>query len=594
MLGKLKLIIVGRFRRKITLIFFCSIITAFFEMLGVASIAPFIAVVASPEIIQENQYLNKAFIYLQFNSNNEFLIYLGFFVIALLLLNNMFSAFMNWIIINFSSKFGHHLAAQLMTKYLNQSYEFFIDRNSADLGKNILSESHRCVSGVITPTIEIISRIIVAVFVFCLLIIVDPYIATFSLILIGLVYLIIYFLTSKKLSQIGKKSTEVVLSRYKAANETMSSIKILKLIAKEKVFLNNFEEVSKLDAKYTIFANLIAMMPRYLIESIIFSAVVLSTIFMINKGLNGVEIIPIISLYTFAGYRLMPMLQMIYRSSAIVKYNLPAFDLLINDFKLPSNAIIPDSKKLNEISFRSSIELKSVYFKYSKANEPTIKEINLKISHPSKIGLVGKTGSGKSTLVDIIIGLLQPQSGELKVDDTYITSENVHLWQKKIGYVPQEIFLLDDSIAKNIAFGISQNEIDIEKLSNVSKLAGLDDFISRLPKQFNTPVGENGAKLSGGQIQRIGIARALYFDPELIVFDESTSAVDAKTESNIMKSINTLALKKTLIIIAHRFSTLNTCDSIVVLKDGRIVDKGKYNDLINDSLEFKNIANLSS
>jgi len=593
MIRQLLQIITGKYRRQVSLIIACSVLMAFIEMLGVVSIAPFMAVVASPEIIQENEYLYKAYTYFNINSDKEFLVGLGFIVIFILVFNNIYSAFMSWLIIQFSSKFGHYLSTELLSRYLNQPYEFFLNRNSADLGKNILSETHRCVNGVITPIIEIFSKLVVSIFVIVMLIIIDPYIAATALFVIGLTYLIIYLAVQSGLSKIGLKSTESILIRYKLVNEAISSIKELKLHGKEHVFIKNFDEISQLDAKYTIVSNLIALLPRYLLESLIFSGVVLATILLIDSNRSGLEVIPLISVYTFAGYRLMPMLQHIYRGASVVKFNIPAFNILVKDIESSAKQAEETSTGAKEISLNSYVELKSVSFNYINGVDSTLKDINMLINHPSKIGLVGKTGSGKTTLVDIILGLFNPKSGDIIVDGQKVTLQNKSSWQKNLGYVPQDIFLLDDTIERNIAFAVAKKDINFDMVRNAARLAGIKDFINTLPGGFETSVGEKGVKLSGGQLQRIGIARALYFNPKLLVFDESTSALDGETESAIMDAINTLSNKKTIIIIAHRISTLKNCDAIYILKNGSINTVGTYEELISSNSDFRKMGNIT-
>tara|TARA_B100000787_G_C16123367_1_gene263775 strand:- start:112 stop:966 length:855 start_codon:yes stop_codon:yes gene_type:complete len=283
----------------------------------------------------------------------------------------------------------------------------------------------------------------------------------------------------------------------------------------------------------------------------------------------------------------MPMFQHIYRAATHMKYNFPAFKILLEDFEdfenLNDNQIMP----IQKVSLNSYLELKSVFFNYPNTSKPSLEKINIRINHPSKIGIVGKTGSGKTTLVDIILGLFDPTSGDLIVDGEKINSENIHSWQQNLGYVPQDIYLVDDTIERNIAFAALNNDIDFEKVKKAAKLAGIDEFINSLPAKYSTSVGEKGVRLSGGQLQRIGIARALYFDPALIVFDESTSALDGETERAIMDAINTLSSKKTIIIIAHRLSTLVDSDAIYEMKNGNIVATKTYQELLSEVNESK-------
>jgi ABC-type multidrug transport system fused ATPase/permease subunit len=583
------------FRTRVFMIFLLTILMAVMEIIGIASIAPFMAVVSSPEIIQQNEYLNLAFNYFNFNGVNDFLISLGFLVILILLFNNIFSAFMMWLVTSFNRKFAHSLAIKLLSRYLNQPYAFFVNRNSADLSKNILSESHRVVTGVITPSIEIISKGVVTFFIIVGLIIVEPFVALLILTILLTIYLLIYIFFKNVLNEIGSKSTKAVLERYKVANEAISSVKELKLHAKEKEFISKFRKVSMKDASYSINADIIGIMPRYLLESLIFSGVILATIFLIHSGKTGVEIIPMLAVYTFAAYRVLPMMQAIYRGVTSVKFNIPALKILLDDFEASFGANVKTERNRidngNEVFFNSELEFKKVSFSYDVSAKPTLSNVNLKIKHPSKIGIVGKTGSGKTTLVDIILGLFIANSGEILIDGAKLTSSNISSWQKMLGYVPQDVYLSDDTIRNNIAFAVNENDIDLSRVKKSAKLAGIDSFINSLPQKYESNVGEKGVKLSGGQLQRIGIARALYFEPKLLVFDESTSALDGQTERVIMDSIDNLSKEKTIIIIAHRISTLESCDTIFFLQDGSIKSSGKYKDLLNNQ-DFKKLNNI--
>ena len=571
-------LISSKYRKQVLIIFILSILLAISEVLGIASIGPFMALVGSPEAIYENEYLFMVYSYLDFTNSQDFLISVGFFVIVLLLFINIFTAFMGWYFSRFSTRLGHYLSVLLLSSYLNQPYSFFLNRNTAELGKNLLSETHRIVSGFIAPAIEIMSKVIVSLLIIGMLVIIDPYAALVCIIGVSSTYLIIYFLFRLVLGEIGEQSTVSILKRFKVSNEAMASIKELKLYGKERVFIDKFEKISFLDGGYSITSNLIAFMPRHILESIIFTVIIFSIILMIDSGRSGPDIIPLLSVYAFAGYRLMPMLQHIYRAATMMKFNFPAFELLLKDFEEGEvkNHTQPPSL-VQEISLNSYIELKSICFSYDSAIKPTLDNVSIRINHPSKIGIVGKTGSGKTTLVDVILGLFEPTSGDLIVDGKKITPENKNAWQQNLGYVPQDVYLLDDTIEHNIAFAVTN--IDFEKVKKSAKLAGIDEFINSLPAKYNTSVGEKGVRLSGGQLQRIGIARALYFDPEVIVFDESTSALDSETERAIMDAINTLSNKKTIIIIAHRVSTLIGSDAIYELENGKIIGIKTYETL---------------
>ena len=296
-----------------------------------------------------------------------------------------------------------------------------------------------------------------------------------------------------------------------------------------------------------------------------------------------------ISLYAMAGYRLMPALQVIYGAVSNIKYNMPAFNILVNDFY---KSTVKISKELEQepIELNDKLEIRGISFSYQNSEYPVIKNLTLDIKHNTTVGLIGSTGAGKTTLIDIILGLLTPETGSLIVDGKEINQSNIPAWQKNIGYVPQTIYLTDDTVERNIAFAVEEEEIDRELVINAAELANLDKFILTLPDQYETSVGERGVRLSGGQRQRIGIARALYHNPIVLVFDEATSSLDGITEVAIMDAIHNLSHKKTIIMIAHRLSTVKECDVIHMMKDGEIVVSGTYQQLIAENEEFQQMA----
>jgi ABC-type multidrug transport system fused ATPase/permease subunit len=301
-----------------------------------------------------------------------------------------------------------------------------------------------------------------------------------------------------------------------------------------------------------------------------------------------VNILPVISLYIFAGYRLIPALQQIYVSFTQVGFVSPAIDRLYRDvLSIKPHNSIQDNEIL---SFNDKISLKDINFSYN-SSHITLKNINLTINSKSIVGFIGPTGSGKTTIIDIILGLLEPQKGTLEVDGKIISSKNIRAWQKSIGYVPQNIYLIDDTIAANIAYGIKAEEIDMKAIEKASKIANLDSFVlNELPKQYETLVGEGGVRLSGGQKQRIGIARALYHNPQILIFDEATNALDNKTEQAVMDVVNNLSKNITIILIAHRLNTLKKCDKIFIVKNGQIKKKVTFKQLIDmdENLSYNN------
>ena len=314
-------------------------------------------------------------------------------------------------------------------------------------------------------------------------------------------------------------------------------------------------------------------------------------IYFIYQGERVDEVIPLISIFALASYRLAPALQQIYHSISQIKYTLPAINLLINDIKDDNEILFKDLSDKGFPEYKSSLVLNNISFRYLNSNRDSLCNISIEITPNTTIGIVGGTGSGKTTLVDIILGLLIPTTGNILIDGIALDENNTALWQRNIGYVPQDVFLIDDTIIRNIAFAATDNNISIEEIKSVCRVAGISKFIEGLPEGYQTVVGERGAKLSGGQVQRIGIARALYKNPNVVVFDEATSALDNITERAVMEAVNNLSHKKTIIMIAHRLSSIRNCDTIYVMDKGRIVDSGSYDELVNTSTIFQKMLN---
>jgi ATP-binding cassette, subfamily B, bacterial PglK len=579
--------------KKLYLIILGMVGLGILEILSISSIFPFMAVVTTPSLIQENYYLNFAYHFFSFSSNEDFLVWSGFSVIFLLALTNIYSIFVNWTIINFVSTQSHSIASKLFKSYLEQPYAFFLNRNSNDLSKNILTEVSRSVSGVILPGLTALARLIVIFCLFGLLLFINYIVAFGIFIILGGSYIFIYSVVKNTLNQRGEATTEATRYRYKYTNEAIYGVKDLKLRGSEASYLKKFMKFDKAFYHNTAIANIITLLPRFILEIITFGGIVAIVILLIMSGKTGSEIIPVLSLYALAGYRLMPALQQVYAGFSHVKYFSPALNIIVDDY----DSLKSDFYKIKSddiIEFNNSIKLNSVNFAYPGATKPILNNLNIKIKHNTTVGLVGSSGSGKTTLVDILLGLLSLEKGEYLVDDFAINKSNISSWQKRFGYVSQDIFLADDSVEHNIAFSIPYNEIDHEQVKKAAKLANIHEFIESMPDGYKTYTGDRGVRLSGGQKQRIGIARALYFSPDILVLDEATSALDGSSENVIMEAINNLSKNKTIVIIAHRLQTVKDCDVIHFLEYGNIVDSGSYHELLETNENFRKMANKDS
>jgi ABC-type multidrug transport system fused ATPase/permease subunit len=474
----------------------------------------------------------------------------------------------------------YSIGKRLIAGYLHQPYIWFLSRNSAEIGKTILSETAIIVGNGFRPFLELISRGMVIISLLTLLVMVSPKITLIIGLILGVVYFFIFYLVRKILNKIGNERLVSNQSRFKIVNEAFGAAKEIKFGGLEKIYINNFSIHAKVFGQTQATASVINLLPRFFLEGIAFGGILLLILFLMAKTGNFSNALPLVSLYVFAGYRLMPALQQIYGSFAQLAFVGPSLDKLYYDIK---NLKLVNEKQDKEIlKLNKEITLNNVYYNYPNTLKTIIKNMNLSIPVNSTTGFIGATGSGKSTTIDIILGLLQPQKGTLEIDGIVVSDYNVRSWQRSIGYVPQQIYLSDDSIAANIAFGVEPKDVNQEAVEKASKIANIHSFIvNNLEKKYETKVGERGVRLSGGQRQRIGIARALYRNPKVLILDEATSALDNETEDVVMEAINNINKSITIILIAHRLKTVKNCNSIFLLENGKLKKKGTYDELIN-------------
>jgi ATP-binding cassette, subfamily B, bacterial PglK len=585
-----------RERRLLALQFAMLVAIAFIDLLGIASILPFMAVVSKPEVIHTNQWLVRVHDLLGFNDTQTFLVFLGSMVLGLLVLGNVVKAIYTWYSLRYDNALNYHLASRLLASYMARPYEFFLNSNTAEMGKNVLSECGAVIAGILSPSMQIVANFLLCSFVVALLLAVDPFIAIAIVVVLGGAYGTIYLLARRRLVTIGEEQVNANFFKYRAAGEALSGIKDLKILGRERDFLDKFSVHARHHARCNASAGTIAQLPRFALETVAFGGILLIVLYSLNSDRQVDKIVPLLSLYAFAGYRLMPALQQLFASISAVRVNWPALDMLYRNMtqgRVAANidAILPDNQMVPRLPFVHELALRNVTFHYQGASNPAIRNVDLVIKPNTSIGLVGATGSGKTTAVDLILGLLTPSAGSLTVDGVEIDATNVARWQRNLGYVPQQIYLSDDTVASNIAFGVPEDQIVMADVIRAARVANLHAFVERaLPEKYQTVIGERGIRLSGGERQRIGIARALYRDPSVLIMDEATSALDGITEEAVMDALHTLTGQKTVIMIAHRLTTVKECDVIYLMEHGRVVNSGRYDDLLQSSTWFQTVA----
>tara|TARA_B100001093_G_scaffold518059_1_gene601618 strand:- start:485 stop:2290 length:1806 start_codon:yes stop_codon:yes gene_type:complete len=583
-------------RKRASLLLIMILLMAFIDMLGIASILPFIAILTSPEIIDSNTFLNKVYKasnIVGVNTKHEFLVATGIGVFLLLIFSLTFKALTTYFQTRFIKMCEYNISRRLLEYYLNQPYSWFLNRNSAFLGKSILSEVSNCVGKGLNPFITLITSVIITLTIFILLVFVDFKLTLIAILTMSIFYGLIYSFNRNLINRLGEEVFKSNEQRYKVLNEAFGGSKEVKIRGLEQAYINQFAKPANKIAVNSALLQIVAQIPRFSLEAIAFGGMILIILYYMTLGSGINNVLPIIALYAFAGYRLLPAIQKIYISVTSLRFVGPSLESLNEDLKKLKPKKQDEYKKeyKETLNLKKNIILRNVNYHYPNSEKPALKNVNLTIPVNNTIGLVGKTGSGKTTTIDIILGLLEAQEGTLQVDEKIINNSNIRSWQQSIGYVPQNIFLIDNTVSANIALGERIKDIDQEAVERAAKIANLHDFIiNELPLKYQTTIGERGVRLSGGQRQRIGIARALYHKPQVLVFDEATSALDNLTEKAVMDAVHNSKNDITKILVAHRLSTVRKCDKIFMFDKGELKKEGTFEELIKNSDEFRSSA----
>ena len=587
----------AREKRTLAILTFAIIVMAFMEVVGVGAIGPFMAVASDPSVVQENAILKALYEAGGFTQTRSFIVALGIVFFLIIVLTNVFITTVMYWVFRWSSMRAYSLGRRLMSQYLYQPYSFYLNHNTSELSKNILVEVSQVVNMAIRPGIELIARSMVVIAIFIFLFISSPKVALIIAAVLGGAYFLVFSIIKNRLSNIGIRMRGYNREKFKAANEAFGAIKDVKILGKEPVFENVFSESARKLAWESAKRQIITVLPNYIIEAIALGMVVLMLVLLLLAGHDMTSIIPLVSVYAFAGYRMLPALKTIFRSAGQVRSSSSVIESFIADLGMGSENVQENRRQALVLQkteerqrFSREIELQNIHFSYPASEIPVLQNINMRIQKNTTIGFVGPTGCGKTTLIDVILGLLQAD-GQILVDDQHINDTNLRSWQQNFGYVPQQIFLSDDTVTRNIAFGIPEKKIDMAAVEKAARIAHLHDFVvNKMPQGYDTLVGERGVRLSGGQRQRVGIARALYHDPDILVLDEATSALDNITEKGVMDAIDELMGAKTLIMIAHRLTTVEKADTIYMLEKGQIIAAGSYTELLKGNEAFRKMA----
>lgn len=540
------------------------------ETLGVGLVIPALALLTQPEFASSYSALQPILEVVGNPDQHTLVIYGMLVLVGVYLIKALFLAYLVWRQARLAFGVQVHLSQCLFAVYLRQPYTFHLQRNSAQLIRNVTGEVSMFV-GAITQAMNLLTESLVLVGLCVLLLVVEPLGALIVVVALGVAAWGFHRLTRRRISRWGVARQLHEGLRIQHLQQGLGGAKDVKLLGREADFLEQFRMHNAQSARVGQLQATLQQLPRLWLELLAVSGLATLVITMLVQGRALEAVLPTLGLFAAAAFRLIPSVNRVLGAIQALRYGLAMIDTLHAEFNLAASTVADVCAPVTP--FRAVLELNKVSYAYPGATVAALNEISLVIRHGESVGFIGSSGSGKSTLVDILLGLLAPDSGEVRVDGEEIQCA-LRNWQNQIGYVPQSIYLTDDTLARNVAFGLPTAQIDEAAVWRAIRAAQLEDFVHSLPMKLDTLVGERGIRLSGGQRQRIGIARALYHDPIVLVLDEATSSLDTATEHEVMQAVRALQGRKTIIIVAHRLSTVEHCDRLYRLEQGRVVEEG--------------------
>jgi len=578
--GKIWHILSSSEKRTAIFIFFMMIIGMVLETLGIGLVIPAITLFTQGDIIQKYPELKPFYNFLGSPTHTTLVKWGLFSLLLVYFVKNLFLAFLIWRQTKFVNMVGAQISQKLYSIYLRQPYAFHLKNNSALLLRNVYNEVG-VFMGAITAFMTILSESLVLIALCVMLFVIEPLSALIVLVVIGLSAGAFYHFTRNQVKKWGQERQCHEGFRIQHLQQGLSGVKDVLLLGREDSFINEYKLHNVKSASIEQMISTLQQMPRLWLEVLAIIGLVTMVLVMLAQGYKTEFILPVLGFFAIAAFRLMPSANRILGAVQSVRFDLPVINVLFHEMQLP--VLNKHFDKSPRLKFKHKLELQSVSFLYEAANHHVINDISLNIMQGESVGIVGSSGAGKSTLVDIILGLLQPTKGEVLVDG-YNMINHLRGWQNNIGYVPQSIYLTDDTLRCNVAFGLAKEDINENAVMSAIKAAQLEDFVKELPDGLDTKVGERGVRLSGGQRQRIGIARALYHDPSVLVLDEATSSLDTETEKGVMESVNALHGSKTIIIVAHRLTTVVNCDRLYKLNQGMLIDEGTPEQILRSTM----------
>ncbi len=569
------------------------VLMALAEIAGVMSIGPFMAVVGDMERVRGEGWLAWAYQTSGADSPRTFLTLMGLGALLVLVLAATVSTLTTWRLALFSHSVGAELSCRLYRHYLYQSWLFHCQENSSRLINKASQEVHRITQKIIGPAMQVNARLVLVILMATAIFTYNPVVAGSGLLIFFASYMLLYKTVRRFLISHGRRISRTQAERLKLMSEGFGGIKDVLLMHRQEVFAGQFDKASRKWARGLGVTQGLGEAPRYAIELVAFGSVILLVLYLLNlhQGNLG-NILPALSIYALAGFKMLPAFQKIYSGISSIRGNLAAFEEVKEDLiasRLPVSRQ-PIAEGEPPLVPSREIRFENVVFHYPGKTEAALSGMSLCIPACHMVGFVGASGGGKSTAVDLLMGLITPEQGRVEVDGVPLRAEDMPRWHASISYVPQHIYLTSASIRENVAFGTAPSEIDDIRVHKALRIAQLETLVMKtLPDGIETRVGERGVQLSGGQRQRIGIARAIYHDAPVLILDEATSALDVLTERLVMEAIQSHTEKKTVVIVAHRLSTVRKCDCIYLISNGAVDAMGNYDELVRDNLQFRNM-----
>jgi len=577
---------------KIVVLFLMMVAASLIELAGIGMIPAFVAIVAVPEKVLEYEKIEPLLMYFNIQNAQDLLVLGSVALVLMFLVKSLYIIFFAYIESRYLYNRRHRISQRMMALYMQAPYTFHLKQNSSELVRNIIGEVNILINMVLQGFLRIGKDGVMAITILGFLLYFEPLITLIVVLLSGLGAGSFLLLTQKKMKQYGEEELEYRGKMMKAVYEGIGGLKDARVLNRENEFINQYSIYSLKSTTIKIFTRFIQQIPKPIVEISAVVGMMLISLLMVWQGRPMAAIIPTLTLFAMATVRLMPAVQSISSMYTSLKYNIASIDPIYGDLKKLEYEIREfheDRRKAKKVILQRQIEVNNLYYTYPESSEQALRGVSFTIPKGKAVAFVGESGAGKTTIVDLLLGLMKPTKGAITVDGKDI-HENLAGWQQNIGYIPQSIYLSDDTLRRNIAFGLPDKEIDNEKVMRAIESAQLGKLLTNLPEGLETRIGEHGTRISGGQRQRVGIARALYHNPEVLVMDEATSALDNITEQQVTRAIESLMGERTIIMIAHRLTTVMNCDRLYLMEEGKIIQEGTYQELVKSSQQFREMA----